>query len=162
MTPPRGPLRLSPRRRRFCYAVGLGLWSSGVGWLLFHYGLQQPGPFGPQPHPLEIWWLRVHGAFAFAMLWTFGMAWSAHIVGGWHAGRHRWSGGAGVAVLLAQILGGYLIYYLVDDDWHDGVATVHWIVGLTLPFVVATHIVLGRRRRPLTGERRGPAHADPR
>ncbi|GAB2786934.1 hypothetical protein [Dyella kyungheensis] len=145
--PSRSPLRLSARRRRFCYGVGLGLWLSGAGWLLFHYGLQQQGSFGPQPHPLEIWWLRVHGAFAFATLWAFGMTWSAHIVGGWQTLRQRWSGGAGVGMLLVQILSGYLIYYLVDDAWHDKVALMHWMIGLTLPAVIATHIVRGRRPR---------------
>lgn len=150
---PHGPLRLSARRRRFCYGVGFGLCLSGASWLLFHYGLQQQSPFGPQPHPLEIWWLRVHGAFAFVALWTFGMTWSAHIVGGWQTGRQRWSGGAGISVLLAQILSGYLIYYLVDDVWHDNVALVHWMVGLTLPAVIAIHIVQGRRPRRRSGSR---------
>lgn len=144
---PRGPLRLSSRRRRFCYGVGLGLWLSGVGWLLFHYGFQLQGPFGPQPHPLEVWWLRLHGAFAFAAVWTFGMTWSAHIAGGWQSGRQRWSGGAGVGVLSAQMLSGYLIYYLVDDAWHDYAALAHWMMGLALPAVIAIHIVQGRRPR---------------
>jgi hypothetical protein len=127
--------------------VGWGLWLSGVIWLLFHYFFMRDTAFGPQPHPLEIWTLRLHAAFGFFALWSFGMVWSAHIVGGWYTRRQRWSGGSAFAVLGLLVISGYLIYYLIDDEWHSGVALVHWIVGLSLPCFMALHVVLGRRPR---------------
>lgn len=140
------PLRLSQRRRYTVYAVGVLLWLSGVLWLLFHYFLQRKGPFGPEPSPLEPWLLRVHGALAFAALWTFGMAWSAHVVAGWSTGRHRFSGGGAVGLLVALVLSGYLLYYLIDDKWRYWASIAHWGLGLGLPLVFAVHILQGRRR----------------
>lgn len=136
--------------------MGGGLWLTGVLWLLFHYFMAVKGPFGPQPHPTEIWWLRLHAAFAFMALWTFGVIWSAHIVGGWHTRRQRWTGGTAFAVLLVLVASGYLIYYLTDDGWHDSMALVHWIVGLSLPAAMTWHIVLGRRRAPAVPPKQGP------
>lgn len=144
---PHGPLRLSPRRRLFAWIVGWAVWGSGVAWLVFHYFLPTQGPFGPQANPTEIWWLRGHAAMGFLALWGFGMIWSAHIVPGWHARRRRWSGGTAFAVLAILVASGYLIYYVTDDTWHEGIALVHWIVGLGLPLVVVLHVMRGRRVR---------------
>lgn len=142
-----GPLRLSAPRRRFAWIAGWALWGTGLGWLLFHYFIKRQGLFGPQAHPLEIWWLRLHAALGLLALWGFGMAWSAHIVAGWHAHRRRWSGGTVFALLSTLVATGYFIDYLIDDTWHERIALVHWIVGLVLPAPLVIHVVRGRRRR---------------
>lgn len=141
------PLRLSRRRRYTVYGVGCTLWLSGVLWLIFHYFMQHRGEFGRTPNPLEPWWLRLHAAAAFATLWTFGLVWGAHIVTGWRTGRHRITGSVAVAVLGWLILTGYLLYYLVDDQWRSVASLGHWSVGLSLPMLLTLHIVRGRRRR---------------
>ena len=149
------PLRLSRRRRYTVHAVGIGLWLSGALWLLFHYFLQRKGEFGPTENPLEPWWLRLHAMMAFAALWTFGMVWGAHVVAGWRTRRHRVSGGMTVGLLGWLIGTGYLLYYLVDDQWRLAAAWAHWIVGLALPLLFLVHMTRGRQRpgrhRPPSG-----------
>ena len=144
----RAPLRLSRHRRLFVYTVGWGLWLSGALWLLFPYARMRKGEFGDTPHPLEPWWLRMHAAFAFMALWSFGLVWGVHIVAGWRTGRQRVSGSAAVAVLGWLVLTGYLLYYLTDDRWRDINGIAHWALGLAMPALFVLHIVLGRRRPP--------------
>jgi hypothetical protein len=142
----RTPLRLSRQRRYFVYTVGWSLWLSGALWLLFHYALMSKGEFGDTPHPLEPWWLRLHAVFAFAALWSFGLVWGVHIVAGWHTRRQRISGGIAVAALGWMIVSGYLLYYLTDDHWRGISSVTHWGLGLAMPLMFVTHIVMGRRR----------------
>ena len=81
--------RLSPRRERLVYIVFGLLWASGAGWLAFHYFLRQSGEFGEMPHPLEPWWLRLHGAAAFAGLCLTGLLWAVDLLPAWKAARFR-------------------------------------------------------------------------
>jgi len=83
-----------PRTRAWINGTGLGIWASGAGWLWFHYFLRRSGPFGPESHWLEPWWLKVHGAFAFLALWT---------------------GGTLFGALCALSVTGHLLYYVADD-----------------------------------------------
>lgn len=137
--PVTGPIRLSRARRLSVYLVALGLWGSGATWVLLRYAFQRQGPFGAEPHPLQPWALKVHGAFAFATLWLLGALWAAHLVNGWRAGRRRFSGAVlfGLAVLL--IVTGWLLYYAGDDDLRGVVAIVHWAVGLGAPLAFVLH-----------------------
>jgi hypothetical protein len=61
------------------YSIVAGLWLSGGLWLLLHYFLTSESEFGPQRNPLEPWWLKFHGAFAFAAIWLFGLLWGKHV-----------------------------------------------------------------------------------
>jgi len=140
------PVSLKRSRRWTIYAVGLGLWLSGALWLIFHYFEQQKTEFGPAPHPLEHWWLALHGLFGFAALWTFGMLWSSHVVGAWKTKRHRVSGSIVFAVLLILIVTGYLLYYLVGDESLSLVALAHWAIGLALPIPFLWHRLIKNRR----------------
>ena len=66
-------LRLASRHRGLAYATFAAIWFTGILWLIFHYFLQRQGEFGAEPHPLEAWWLRLHGAVAFVVLWLAGL-----------------------------------------------------------------------------------------
>lgn len=143
----RDSVRLSRPRRLAVYGVGFGLWLSGAAWLCFHYFLHQPGPFGPTPHPLEHWSLVLHGLFAFAALWTAGLLWGAHVVGGWQTGRNRLSGITMLLLLGWLIASGFLLYYLTDDTAISAVAVLHWAVGILLPIAFIAHRVAGPRSR---------------
>jgi hypothetical protein len=121
------------------YGVGLGVWLSGAIWLAFHYFVAAPGRFGPMPDPLEPWWLRLHGAFAFAALWLLGSLSTVHVAREWRAGRKRPTGIALVGVLAWLILSGYLLYYVGDDSLRDSVSVLHWSIGLACPVLFAWH-----------------------
>lgn len=136
------------RRRRWLYAAFALAFLSGVLWLVFHYFLQQPGEFGPQPHALEIWWLRLHGGAAFVMLWYAGIVWGTHARPALKHGAERKRSGLGVVALLALLgISGYLLYYLVDDDWRDVARVVHWSLGLALALALGVHLIGVRRAR---------------
>jgi hypothetical protein len=134
---PRGTARLTRPRRLGVYGVGLAVWLSGALWLLFHYFFKRHGPLGAAPHPLESWWLTLHGASAFAAIWAFGWLWSAHITKGWATGRKRPSGGLLVATLAWLTLSGYLLYYVGHEEVRAVTSLLHWSSGLAclIPFV---------------------------
>ena len=138
--------RLSLRREALVYGVFGLLWISGVGWLVFHYFLRLASEFGEMPHPLEAWWLRLHGAGAFAGLWLIGLLWAIHLVPGWKS-RRRPSGVVLSALTAVLVLSGYLLYYAGGDRVHAVVALAHWLVGLALPLPLLLHGVRGRRAR---------------
>jgi hypothetical protein len=134
--------RLSTPRRIAIYTVGFGLWASGGLWLLFHFFV---APHFGAMHPLEPWWLKLHGAFGFAALWIFGLLWGVHVTKGWTAGRARWSGGAMVAVLICLTITGYLLYYSGDEDFRAAVSLIHWVIGLAAPAAFFLHYPWSRR-----------------
>ena len=141
------PVRLGHRRRLGLYVVGLGLWASGGLWLVFHYWMVQQGEFGPQTNPLEPWWLKLHGAFAFAAIWMSGLLWGVHVTAAWPFGRRRWSGAAMTGVLLLLMVSGYLLYYVGNETARSYVSIVHWTVGLACPLFFVWHRFKRRRKR---------------
>ncbi|HTY79781.1 MAG TPA: hypothetical protein VMI34_18290 [Candidatus Bathyarchaeia archaeon] len=148
-------LRLSRARHVSLYAVGFGLWLTGALWLVFHYGLRQPGEFGPGMHPLEPWWLRLHGAFAFGAIWMLGLLWGAHIAPGWSGSQRRRSGGWLAGSLIWLTTGGYLLYYLGNEQARSVISLLHWLPGLALPILFAAHR-LSRSTGPIADQRLRP------
>jgi hypothetical protein len=147
--PVRGPIRIAAPRRRAIYVVMAALWASGALWLVFHYFLQGQGEFGPEPSPLEPWWLKLHGAAAFAALWLFGLLWGVHVVNGWKARRRRWSGGALFGSALALIASGYLLYYAGGETLRAATSITHWALGLAAPALFLIHRYFAREaKRP--------------
>src|SRR6185312_3315029 len=138
--------RLSRRHEHWLYGVGALLALSGVGWLVCHYWLRAPGL---APHPLEVWWLRLHGAAMVGFLVVFGMLLPAHVKHGWRQGRNR---GSGVPVIVATAfltLTGYGLYYIVSDGLRDWVGVLHWTVGLAAVGGLGLHVALGKQQARL-------------
>lgn len=127
------------------YIVGMGLWLSGGLWLLFHYFLQHPEQFGWSAHPLEPWWLRLHGAFALGGIWIFGLLWGVHIAPGWSTGERRRSGAVLTGILVWLVLSGYLLYYLGNEEARSIASLLHWATGLACPVVFAAHRLAPQR-----------------
>lgn len=135
----RHPVYLGKARKLLVYGTGLGLWLSGVAWLGLHYFARRETEFGPAPHPFEHWSLVAHGAFAFAGLWVFGLLWSAHIPGAWKTRRHRVTGSVLFLLLCILIVGGFLLYYVGDDNLRPWISLSHWGLGLGLPVTLLWH-----------------------
>lgn len=147
-------VRLGKSRLRALYLIGVGVWLSGGLWLLFHYFLTRKGPFGPESNPLEPWWLKLHGAFAFAATWFFGLLWGTHITVGWRSGRRRASGSILTGFIFFLVLSGYLLYYVGDDTARSVVSVSHWGVGLACPLLYWVHRM---RRRAANKGMRAPS-----
>ena len=144
----RGPLRLTRNRRLAVYIVGLGVWVTGVLWLIFHYFFETEGPFGYESHPLEKTWLILHAGFSFAAVWVFGMLWAIHIVRGWNMKWRRKSGGTMVGVLFVLTISGYALYYIDSQEVDDWTAIFHWVVGLAALVLFFIHWLSKSRPAP--------------
>lgn len=143
--PATGRARLSRRREALVHVVLGTLWLSGVAWLVFHHFLRVPGEFGELPHPLESWWLRLHGAAAFAALWLLGVLWPTHLLPAWRS-RRRASGIVLAAFLAVLVASGWLLYY-GGEETRGAVSLLHWIGGLALALPLLWHALRGRSAR---------------
>ncbi len=145
-------MRLSRGHRHWVYWSGAALLATGAFWLVYRYFLREQGQFGETPHPIEVWWLRLHGAFAMLMLIVAGSLLPIHVRTGWHQHKNRLLGGIVVAILLVLTVSGYALYYFGDEEARPVISTLHWIVGLGAPVALIWHIVSGRATRS-TGDR---------
>ncbi|MEO1767287.1 hypothetical protein [Thiobacter aerophilum] len=140
------PIRLPRNHRRALNLVFFGVWLSGGLWLLFHHFLAVPSPFGPTPHPLEKWWLRLHGGFAFATLVVMGSVLPVHARGAWQRQRNRITGLMMQAWLVWLAATGYALYYFSSEANEAWLPLLHWIAGLALPLMLTLHVKRGRAR----------------
>jgi len=138
---------LSLRTRAWINAVGLGLWISGLGWLVSHYFIGPRDALSPAPNPLEPWWLRVHGAFAYLAVWTLGLLWGMHIFRAWGKQRRRWTGSMLFSALALLAITGYLLYYVASDSARAIISPLHWLLGIALLLAYVTHRLSERVRR---------------
>ncbi|WP_310447236.1 hypothetical protein [Thiobacillus sp.] len=141
-------IRLGARHKRLAYAAFALLWASGALWLLFHYFFGVAGDFGPEPHPLEKWWLRMHGLAAMLALVAVGSLATNHMRLAWSRKKNRRTGMPMLALTAWLAATGYALYYFSSDDNAAWLPLLHWTVGLALPLALVAHVVVGRRRAP--------------
>jgi hypothetical protein len=117
----------------------LALWGTGATWLWLHHFRQVEGAFGPEPHPLEIWMLRLHGFFLIPALMMIGGVLVVHIGNAWRYRRKRGSGLTQAFLYLALILTGYGLYYAGDEVLREVASIAHWVIGLGAPVLFLWH-----------------------
>ena len=137
-------IRLGPWHQGAVYGASTLLAVSGIVWLLAHYFLVVPGAYGPQIHALEPWMLRLHGAAAMAGLVVYGSLLPVHIRRAWSIRRNIALGIALVSSMLLLTVTGYLLYYAGDENARPVISAAHWVLGLTVPALLAWHVVSGR------------------
>jgi hypothetical protein len=135
------------RHRYLVWPIVLGVWLSGALWLVFHDFLMRHGEFGLSAHPMEQWWLRAHGAFAFVSLWLLGFLSVAHVGGRWAWRRQRRSGLVLLGVYVWLVITGYLLYYAGGDEFRAAVSLGHWTVGLVALLFLLLHRRIRRNSR---------------
>jgi hypothetical protein len=150
-------IHLSRTHQSWLYLIFSLVFVSGAGWLAFHYFAPATGEFGATPHPSEPWWLRLHGAAAFAFLFLFGTVVPNHVRRAWQLRRNRSSGVSFCSLNAVLILTGYALYYFGGEDSRAVISMTHWIVGLAFPLIVAWHVWAGYRSRHL--RHAGPSHS---
>ena len=155
--PPQG-IRLTRQHEWWIYLAVALLMTSGLLWLLFHYFVTVHGEFGPARHPLEAWWLKVHGAAAMLALVLIGTMMPVHIRKAWHAGKNRWTGGMMLSVLALLTVTAYALYYFAGEESRPWISLIHWAIGLGLVPVMIVHVINGQLKH---GRRTGrvPRHA---
>ncbi len=145
---PPQPIRLPAGHKKTLYGVFALLWLSGLLWLIFHHFMRLNGEFGSTAHPLEIWWLRLHGLMGFAMLLLIGSILPVHARSAWRLNKNRRSG-LGMKLLFGWLaLTGYCLYYFISETNEAWLPVLHWSVGLATPALLILHIRLGRKRPP--------------
>ena len=151
-------MRLSTGHRQWVYSSGAALFATGALWLSFHYFLRTNGEFGDVAHPLEVWWLRLHGACAMLVLVVLGSLLPIHVRRGWHQRKNLLAGCVMSGVALLLIASGYALYYYGGEAARPWISAFHWVLGLGAPLLLAWHIWRGRKAHATVDERRGPGH----
>ncbi len=152
--------RLTVSHETWMYSIAGALFLTGAIWLVFHYFVRVEGAFGPAPHMLERWWLRLHGAAAFAMLFLLGTIAVTHARQAWAARRNRLTGAIMASLNVLLVLTGYLLYYAGGEISRETISVLHWVLGLGFPLVIIAHVLKGRAlRRSVASATRRPAPA---
>lgn len=141
--PPQG-IRLTRLHEWWVYGVVTLLAASGLLWLLFHYFVTVQADFGATRHPLEAWWLKVHGAAAMLALVLIGSVMPVHIRKAWHAGKNRSTGSVMLAVVAVLIFTAYALYYASNEQSRPWISVTHWAIGLAMVPAMILHVVIGR------------------
>ncbi len=95
--------------------------------------------------------LSAHGVGAMIFLLVFGSLFPVHIKKSWHAGRNLVSGSVLLLCNAVLIITAAILYYGSVDGVRPIAELVHFWGGVLLPFLIAGHLVLGRRqKKPLT------------
>jgi predicted transporter len=138
-------LRIDPGLRSWNYATLAALFATGAIWLVADQLKASENE--------ELWqaiaanMLMIHGITAMVALMLLGAMIPMHIQRSWRAGKNRISGAAMVAANAALVTTACGLYYAGSDLLRTFVADAHIAVGLGLPALVVTHIILGRRAR---------------
>jgi len=127
-------------------SLSIALLISGALWLVFHYFVTIGGEFGERRHPLEAWWLRLHGAAAMAFLIALGTLLPIHVRRAWQLGRNNLTGVAVLSVVAALVITGYGLYYAGGENLRVWISVVHWVIGLTGIPVLILHASVGKRK----------------
>lgn len=138
-------IRLGSQHQAWVYVCVAALLLTGALWLLFHFFVSVKSEFGDTHHPLEVWWLKLHGFAAMGGLILFGSLMPVHIRTAWHQKRHRWTGGALVVVMSALALSGYGLYYAGNEEIRTWISNLHWVVGLALLVFLTIHVLQRRQ-----------------
>jgi len=138
-------VRLSPRHERWVAGTSLALLLSGVLWLLFHYFVAAPGEFGEARHPLEAWWLRLHGAAAMGFLIVLGTVLPVHASPALALRRNRGTGAAVLCLIAALLVTGYALYYAGSEELRPWISAIHWAIGLIAAPALVLHGFAGKR-----------------
>lgn len=140
-------MRLSFQHQVWIYFSAGLLFVSGALWLVFHYFIKIEGEFGPAVHPLEPWWLKIHGAAVMLFLVVLGTLLLSHMDKAWRLRRNLNTGIAFLVMNAVLIISGYMLYYFGGEELRPIISLVHWILGLAAPVLIGLHVWRGRVSR---------------
>lgn len=156
-------IRLGRQHESWVYACISALLLTGLLWLLFHFFVLVKTEFGAGHHPLEAWWLKLHGFASMAALVLFGSLIPMHMRNAWRRARNRSTGTMLTLLMVVLALSGYGLYYAGGEDVRPWISTFHWIAGSLLGLCVPIHVFRGRRAvgKAIRGSGRSVRNAEP-
>jgi hypothetical protein len=125
-------------QKRVLYAATLGLWLTGMVWVL--RSLNAPG---------QSVLMKIHGALAMVFLSVFGTLVFEHVPMGWLQNERRRSGLPLLAACGVLIITGWGLYYLGSDVARLSAHWIHLIVGALFPVLIVLHIYV-QKTKPKT------------
>jgi hypothetical protein len=140
-------LKIPLRYRTWLFAFIMVSWVTGVTFFILNRWVTIEGEFGPEKHPTQATFLKVHGASAFLMMISYGYLLATHIPAGYKSKRQRWLGLGLVAAQGFLIVTAYGLYYVGGDEFHALIGYAHASVGFIFPFLLATHVITGARKK---------------
>ena len=130
-------MRLESGLRWSIYAIVVVLFTTGLAWWLLDAGSS----------PARFYLMAAHGLAAMAFLVAFGAIFALHVREGWRRRLNRASGALVLTVTGLLIPSALGLYYIGSDALRGLTSDLHIATGLVLPFLLAAHVVLGRRAR---------------
>lgn len=137
-------LKIPLRYRAWLFFFIMLSWVTGITFFAMNRWLTIEGPFGPEKHPAQAAFLKIHGATAFLMMISYGYLLATHVPAGYRSRRQR---AVGLSLVVAQgflVITAYGLYYAGGEDFHSLIAYAHAGVGLIFPFLLSLHIVTGK------------------
>lgn len=137
-------MRLKSSFRYSVYAAFAVLFLTGTGWLVADWQKNLSSD--------EIWQqsaaylLMVHGGAAMVALLLLGALIPLHLLRSWQSGKNLVSGSVMLTLNVVLIVTAFGLYYLGSETVRPWMSWIHLVVGLSMPFMFALHILLGRRR----------------
>jgi hypothetical protein len=140
------PIRLKRGHRSCLYVVLSLLFVSGAAWAYWNYLVPEPGDVLASA---KAWAMKIHGAAAMAILVLTGTLLTSHVKFAWRARRNRGNGAFLLSVFGVLTISGYMLYYAGGEELRAWTSWIHLGMGLSIPFLIVLHLVLGKRTRPL-------------
>ncbi|MGJ8675991.1 MAG: hypothetical protein ACSHX0_00595 [Akkermansiaceae bacterium] len=132
--------------RTWLFAFIAVSWLTGVTFFVLNKWFTVEGMFGPEKHPWQFIFLKVHGASAFLMMISYGYLLATHIPAGYKSKRQRALGLGLVAAQAFLIITAYGLYYVGGQKFHELLSYAHASVGLVFPFLLLMHIISGKKK----------------
>jgi hypothetical protein len=146
-------LRLEPGLRYGTYTTFAALILTGVVWLAADQ--LKDSASGESWQAVAAAMLMLHGGAAMIALVLLGALIPLHAQRSWRTGKNRVTGTCMAVFNTVLIVTAFGLYYSGSDTLRSVLANIHLVVGLALPALIATHVVLGRRARGLALAARG-------
>ena len=138
-------MRLSPLFRYAIYAALAGLFVTGAAWLVVDR--LKDTPAGDMWQSISADLLMLHGGLTMVTLMLFGALFPLHIRLSWQRRKNRTTGVLMLSFNALLIMTAFGLYYLGPEMLRPWMSWVHTIIGLSLPALAFTHILIGRQNR---------------
>ena len=128
---------------------------SGAAYAVFRYLIRSSDPFSVVNHPLQPAAQHAHVLTAPLLVFTLGVLWRMHAMGGIRSNRpRRWSGVTLLAGAAPMVASGVLVQVATEPAWARAFGAVHTLTGLLWLAGYAAHL-LGRRAPRAAGANKG-------